>query len=144
MTVRSQSSLSEIRLTFIQRVWQLNWGLMLLIIVTACVGLATLYSISGGTTETWVSRQLMRFGVGFFLMLLVAVVDIRFWLRAAFLIYGVALVLLVAVEVVGTVGMGAPRWVDLGPFQLQPSEVMKIALVLALACLIYTSPSPRD
>tara|TARA_A100001037_G_scaffold162077_1_gene145829 strand:+ start:6552 stop:7709 length:1158 start_codon:yes stop_codon:yes gene_type:complete len=133
MTVRSQSSLSEIRLTFIQRVWQLNWGLMLLIIVTACVGLATLYSISGGTTETWVSRQLMRFGVGFFLMLLVAVIDIRFWLRAAFLIYGVALVLLVAVEVVGTVGMGAQRWVDLGPFQLQPSEVMKIALVLALA-----------
>ncbi|MBH63745.1 MAG: rod shape-determining protein RodA [Alphaproteobacteria bacterium] len=133
MTVQSQSSLSEIRLTFIQRVWQLNWGLMLLIIVTACVGLATLYSISGGTTETWVSRQLMRFGVGFFLMLLVAVIDIRFWLRAAFLIYGVALVLLVAVEVVGTVGMGAQRWVDLGPFQLQPSEVMKIALVLALA-----------
>ena len=133
MTVRSQSSWSEIRLTFIQRVWQLNWGLMLLIIVTACVGLATLYSISGGTTETWVSRQLMRFGVGFFLMLLVAVIDIRFWLRAAFLIYGVALVLLVAVEVVGTVGMGAQRWVDLGPFQLQPSEVMKIALVLALA-----------
>ena len=108
MTVRSQSSLSEIRLTFIQRVWQLNWGLMLLIIVTACVGLATLYSISGGTTETWVSRQLMRFGVGFFLMLLVAVVDIRFWLRAAFLIYGVALVHLVAVEVLSRIHISEP------------------------------------
>jgi len=133
MTVQSPNGLSEIRLTFIQRIWQLNWGLMLLILVTAFVGLATLYSISGGSTETWVSRQMVRFGVGFFLMLVVALVDIRFWLRSAFLIYGAALVLLVAVEVVGVVGMGAQRWVDLGPFQLQPSEVMKIALVLALA-----------
>ena len=133
MTVQSSNSLSETRLPFIQRIWQLNWGLMLLILVTAFVGLATLYSISGGSTETWVSRQLVRFGVGFFFMLVVALVNIRFWLRSAFLIYGVALVLLVAVEVVGIVGMGAQRWVDLGPFQLQPSEVMKIALVLALA-----------
>ncbi len=133
MAVRTSNNLSESRLTFVQRIWQLNWGLMLLIVITALIGFATLYSISGGSTETWVSRQLIRFGVGFTLMLIVAVVDVRFWLRAAFLIYGVALALLVAVEVVGTVGMGAQRWVDLGPFQLQPSEVMKIALVLALA-----------
>ena len=133
MAVRTSNNLSESRLTFVQRIWQLNWGLVLLIVITALIGFATLYSISGGSTETWVSRQLIRFGVGFTLMLIVAVVDVRFWLRAAFLIYGVALALLVAVEVVGTVGMGAQRWVDLGPFQLQPSEVMKIALVLALA-----------
>ena len=133
MAVRTSNNLSERRLTFVQRIWQLNWGLVLLVVITALIGFATLYSISGGSTETWVSRQLIRFGVGFTLMLIVAVVDIRFWLRAAFLIYGVALALLVAVEVVGTVGMGAQRWVDLGPFQLQPSEVMKIALVLALA-----------
>ncbi len=133
MAVRTSNNLSESRLTFVQRIWQLNWGLVLLIGITALIGFATLYSISGGSTETWVSRQLIRFGVGFTLMLIVAVVDVRFWLRAAFLIYGVALALLVAVEVVGTVGMGAQRWVDLGPFQLQPSEVMKIALVLALA-----------
>ncbi|MCE2493426.1 MAG: rod shape-determining protein RodA [Alphaproteobacteria bacterium] len=133
VAVRTSNNLSERRLTFVQRIWQLNWGLVLLIVITALIGFATLYSISGGSTETWVSRQLIRFGVGFTLMLIVAAVDIRFWLRAAFLIYGVALALLVAVEVVGTVGMGAQRWVDLGPFQLQPSEVMKIALVLALA-----------
>jgi len=133
MTVQSPNSMSETRLNLIQRIKQLNWGLVFLILVTTFVGLATLYSISDGSTETWVSRQLVRFGVGFFVMLVVALVDIRFWLRSAFVIYGVALVLLVAVEVVGVVGMGAQRWVDLGPFQLQPSEVMKIALVLALA-----------
>lgn len=125
--------MSEVRLTLIQRIRNLNWGLMLLIVLTAFVGLAVLYSISGGSTETWVSRQFTRFCVGFFLMLLVALVDIRFWLRSAFIIYGIALLMLIAVEVVGSVGMGAQRWVDLGPFQLQPSEVMKIAIVLALA-----------
>lgn len=133
MAVQTSTGLSESRLTVVQRLLKLNWGLVLLIAVTACVGFTMLYSISGGTAETWVSRQLVRFGIGFLLMLIVAVVDIRFWLRAAFPFYGISLALLVAVEAVGTVGMGARRWIDLGPFQLQPSEVMKIALVLALA-----------
>ncbi len=133
MAVRTSSNLSENRLTVVQRIRRLNWGLVLLIVVTACIGFVTLYSISGGSAGTWVSRQLIRFGAGFFFMLIVAVVDIRFWLRAAFLIYGLALALLIAVEVAGTVGMGAQRWVDLGLFKLQPSEIMKIALVLALA-----------
>ena len=133
MAVQTSTGLSESRLTVVQRLLKLNWGLVLLIAVTACVGFTMLYSISGGTAETWVSRQLVRFGIGFLLMLIVAVVDIRFWLRAAFPFYGISLALLVAVEAVGTVGMGARRWIDLGPFQLQPSEIMKIALVLALA-----------
>lgn len=133
MAVQTSPGLSERRLTVVQRILQLNWGLVLLIAITACVGLMMLYSISGGTTETWVSRQLVRFGVGFLVMLIIAVVDVRFWMRAAFPLYAVSLALLVAVEAVGTVGMGARRWVDLGPFQLQPSEIMKIALVLALA-----------
>lgn len=133
MAVQTSTGLSESRLTVVQRLLKLNWGLVLLIAVTACVGFTMLYSVSGGTAETWVSRQLVRFGIGFLLMLIVAVVDIRFWLRAAFPFYGISLALLVAVEAVGTVGMGARRWIDLGPFQLQPSEIMKIALVLALA-----------
>lgn len=133
MAVQTSTGLSESRLTVVQRLLKLNWGLVLLIAVTACVGFTMLYSVSGGTAETWVSRQLVRFGIGFLLMLIVAVVDIRFWLRGAFLFYGISLALLVAVEAVGTVGMGARRWIDLGPFQLQPSEIMKIALVLALA-----------
>jgi rod shape determining protein RodA len=66
-------------------------------------------------------------------MLAVALTDIRFWMRYAYAFYGVMLVLLVAVEIKGTIGMGAQRWIDLGFFQLQPSELMKLALVLALA-----------
>src|SRR3546814_2304230 len=76
---------------------------------------------------------MIRFGVGFAIMLTIAMVDIRVWMRGAYLIYAGVLVLLVAVEVMGEIGMGAQRWIDLGVVQLQPSELMKIALVLVLA-----------
>ena len=76
---------------------------------------------------------MVRFGIGLAVMLTVAVVDIRIWMRWAFVLYGVALVLLVAVDLHGVGRMGAQRWIDLGFIQLQPSEIMKITLVLALA-----------
>src|SRR5581483_5703292 len=63
----------------------------------------------------------------------VALVDFRFWVRYAYVLYAVAFVLLIYVEIAGHIGMGAQRWIALGPLQLQPSEMMKIALVLALA-----------
>ena len=116
-----------------QKVIDLNWGLVFVICVTASVGFAMLYSAAGGQFEPWASRQIVRFGGGLAVMFVVAVIDIRFWLRFAYPIYAVAVVLLVVVELIGVVGMGAQRWVSLGVIQLQPSEVMKIALVLALA-----------
>jgi rod shape determining protein RodA len=66
-------------------------------------------------------------------MLAIAVIDVRFWFRVAYPIYAAALLGLIAVEAMGIVSMGAQRWINLGLFQLQPSEVMKIGLVLALA-----------
>jgi rod shape determining protein RodA len=65
--------------------------------------------------------------------MIVALIDIRFWLRIAYPLYGIMLFLLVVVEVMGHIGMGAQRWISFGFFVLQPSELMKIALVLALA-----------
>jgi rod shape determining protein RodA len=129
----SHGDLTDSRLTLGQKIWQLNWGLVLLVGLAAAVGLAMLFSVSGGTTETWVSRQAMRLAFGAIVMFVVSLTDIRLLLRSAYVIYAVALFLLIAVELVGVIGMGAQRWVDLGFFQLQPSEVMKIALVMALA-----------
>jgi rod shape determining protein RodA len=120
-------------MTFFQKVKSTNWFLIILVCLTASFGLAMLYSVAGGKMDPWASRQLMRFAVGVSLMLFVAFVDIRIWLRMAYPLYAVGLVLLVIVEVMGEVGMGAQRWLDLGFFNLQPSEIMKIALVLALA-----------
>jgi rod shape determining protein RodA len=92
-----------------------------------------LYSAAGGNFDPWASRQMIRFCLGILLMLGVAVLDLRLMLRYAYVVYAAALVLLVIVEVAGEIGMGAQRWIDLGVFQLQPSEIMKVALVLALA-----------
>ena len=120
-------------LTIIQKIFNLNWLLILLISLVAGIGFAMLYSAAKGNWDPWASRQAMRFGLGIGLMLIVALIDIRVWMRYAYVFYGFALVLLVAVEVKGHIGMGAQRWIDLKLFLLQPSEVMKIALVIALA-----------
>ncbi len=111
----------------------ISWGLILLLTLTACFGFAMLYSAANGSWEPWAMRQMQRFGVGIVLMIVIALVDIRIWLRYAYAFYAIGLVLLGLVEVIGAVGGGATRWIDLGLFRLQPSEVMKVALVLALA-----------
>ena len=115
-----------------QKVLNLNWFLIAVVCVTAALGMLVLYSLADGATDTWVRRQAIRFGIGFALMLLVALTDLRVWLRAAYGLYFVALLALGIVEVAGT-GFGATRWIDVGVVTVQPSELMKITLVLALA-----------
>ena len=111
----------------------INWGLLLLLTSIACIGFAMLYSAANGHWAPWANKQMVRFAVAVVVMMTVAVVDLRFWLRSAYAFYGIAFVLLIAVEVRGAVGMGAQRWIDLGVIQIQPSELMKIAVVLVLA-----------
>ena len=111
----------------------LNRGLILLIIAVACVGFTALYSAAGGHLDPWASRQMVRGFIGLGGMIIVALIDVRFWYRMAYPIYGVAVILLVLVDIMGKIGMGAQRWIDLGVIQLQPSEIMKIAAVMALA-----------
>ncbi len=115
----------------------MNWFLVALITVTSCIGFVLLYSVAGGSFDPWADRQIVRFGIGMLLLLAVALIDIRIWFQLAYPIYGVSLLLLVAVEFFGRMGKGAERWIDIGPLQLQPSELMKIALILALARFLH-------
>lgn len=116
-----------------QKLQQVSWGLVFLITAVACVGFTALYSAAGGSFEPWASKQMMRFAVGLVGMFIIAMIDIRHWHRFAYAIYGAGLIMLIVVEVMGKIGMGAQRWIDLGFIQLQPSELMKIAVVVALA-----------
>jgi rod shape determining protein RodA len=111
----------------------LNWPLAVTLIAVAGMGAVMLYSVSGGNFSRWAEPQLIRFSAGFVLMLIVAMVPIWFWRNVSALAYTVSLALLVAVEFVGVTGMGAQRWIDLGFMRLQPSELMKITLVMLLA-----------
>ncbi len=127
------SNLKQRQMTLFDRVGEVSWPLVVIVIAIACVGFAMLYSAADGSFGLWSQRQLIRFGVCLVIMLTTAIIDLRFWMRHAYTLYGITLALLIAVEIMGSIGMGAQRWVDLKVIQLQPSELMKITLVLALA-----------
>ena len=110
-----------------------NWALVLLLTAVACVGFLMLYSVAGGNLSRWAEPQMKRFALGLVVMLMIGMVPIWFWRSMSGIAYIGSLGLLVLVELVGEIGMGAQRWIDLGPLRLQPSEVMKIALVMMLA-----------
>jgi rod shape determining protein RodA len=116
-----------------EKLLSLNWGLVLLLGIVASIGIAMLYSAANGSWTPWAEKQAMRFAVAALIMVGAALVDLRTWLRIAYWFYGVVMVLLIAVEIRGAVGMGAQRWIDLGIIQIQPSELMKIAAMMALA-----------
>jgi rod shape determining protein RodA len=116
-----------------RKVLYLNWPLILLLTAIACVGFMMLYSVAGGSFRPWVEPQAKRFALGLAVMFTVAMIPIRIWRNLSALGYVVSLILLVWVELFGVVGMGAQRWIDLGFMRLQPSELMKITLVMMLA-----------
>ena len=120
-------------LTLPRKLLRLNWPLVVLLALCSGVGFAMLYSVADGDLSPWAGAQMKRFAVGMVVLLVVALIDVRLWYRVAWALYGVSLVLLVGVEVMGTTGMGAQRWLMVGPIRLQPSELMKVALVVVLA-----------
>lgn len=115
------------------KILHVNWALVILLIAIASVGFLMLYSVAGGRMEVWAEPQIKRFVFGLGVMLMVAFVPIWFWRNMAGVAYGLSLVLLVGVELFGSVGMGAQRWIELGPLRLQPSELSKVTLVMLLA-----------
>jgi rod shape determining protein RodA len=109
-------------------------GLILMVLALGGIGGAALYSAANGSFEPWARPHLVRFGMSVAIMLAFALVDIRVWFRLAYPAYAIMLAMLAGVEVAGKVGaLGAQRWINLGFVQIQPSELMKIALVMALA-----------
>ncbi|MBE6453721.1 MAG: rod shape-determining protein RodA [Alphaproteobacteria bacterium] len=121
------------KLSFKEKFWGISFSYVLMIVVLAAIGVVMLYSAANGSWTPWAGPQLIRFGLGFVAMMFMAFMDVRIFLRYAYWVYLGVLVLLVIVELGGHVGMGAQRWINLGFMKLQPSELMKIALVLALA-----------
>lgn len=115
------------------KIAQIDWKFAGLLALIGGVGALMLYSVAGESWEPWAANHLIRFGVGFALMLALAVTDLRWWYALAYPIYAVGLVLLICVELFGYTAMGATRWLDLGFTRIQPSEIMKIGIVLALA-----------
>lgn len=125
-------------LTIPEKLALVSWPFMLLLTAIATIGFVCLYSAGGGI-EPWMGKQLLRFLLGLVGIVIVALIDIRIWMRAAYPVYALCILLLIYVDIRGHIGMGAQRWINLGFLQLQPSEVMKIAVVMALARFFHAS-----
>ncbi len=119
--------------TGIRKVLYLNWQVIVLVIAVASVGILMLWSVAGGDFDLWARRQAQVFAAGLVLMFFVAMVPVWFWRSMAGIAYLSSFVLLIIVDLYGVIGMGAQRWIDIGPLRLQPSEMMKFSLVLMLA-----------
>lgn len=126
-------------LSFKDKVLKLSFWYILLIALLAGIGTMTLYSAANGNWEPWAVRHISRFGVALLVMFGLAMIDIRYYYHCAYAFYFVTLFLLFVVEITGHIGMGAQRWINLGLFKIQPSELMKIGMVLFLARYFSTT-----
>jgi rod shape determining protein RodA len=124
------------------KLWQVNWIYVLLLCVLAGVGYVALYS-AGGSAEPYATRHVLRFAIGVGIMLAIAMIDIRVLAKLSWPAYFVSLALLLVVARYGHVGKGAQRWIEFGGLQVQPSEMMKLALVMALASWFHRASWER-
>lgn len=125
------------------KVLRVNWLYVLLLCALAGVGYTALYSAAGGAPEPYATRHAMRFAVGLVIALAIGLIDIRIIAKLAWPAWLGGVALLVLVLRMGHVGKGAQRWLDVGGLQLQPSELMKLALILALASWFHRASWER-
>jgi rod shape determining protein RodA len=117
----------------LRRLGQVNGVVLLLTLVLGLFGVAMMFSAAGGEWQPWASRHAIRLIIGVAMMLIMALIPLQFWFRSAWWVYGGGLLLLLIVDIAGQMNLGAQRWLEVGGFSLQPSEFMKLAVVLALA-----------
>ncbi|MEW6599250.1 MAG: rod shape-determining protein RodA [Pseudomonadota bacterium] len=122
---------------------EIDWRLAFMLCCITGLGTMMLYSAAGSSWTPWALPHIVRFGLCFVVMLVLALIDLRVWFVLAYPIYGLAFMLLLAVPVIGHHSLGATRWIQAGPISVQPSEIMKIGLVLALA-RFYHGVSAKD
>lgn len=127
-------------LTLKERFFNLNFAYIGIICILAFIGCMILYSAAGANLSPWALNQGIRFGLGFVIMIVASLVPPEFYYKISTPFYILTLLLLIIVEIAGYTGMGAQRWIDLGFIKLQPSELMKIAIVLELARYFSNTP----
>jgi rod shape determining protein RodA len=124
----------------------LPWGMMFLVFTIALIGIASVYSAtytSRGPSPLF-TKQIAWVSIGLVVMFLALIPDYHTVGRYAYVLYAVSLVFLVLVMLVGKTGMGAQRWLAIGPFAFQPSELTKLSLTLALARYFAEDPKQGD
>lgn len=117
------------------------WRVLLPLILLVCLSTMVLYSAAGGSFSPYASSQAIRFTVFLVAAIGASYLPLDLARAAAYPVYAVVLLLLVAVEIIGQIGGGSQRWLSLGPLVLQPSELMKPSIVLVLASFFHNLPA---
>ncbi len=120
-------------MTFAEKLSRFSWGLFVPMCMVLAISIVILYSAGGGNWRPYALSQLMKIILSFGVFFIAAFINIKTWIKSAYVIYAIALIMILLVTFVGHTGMGAQRWLNLGFIHIQPSELIKIALVLALA-----------
>lgn len=127
----------------LRRLAGVQWWLLAAVSAMALIGVATLYAAAGGNFHPWAEQHAVRFVAGIAVVLLMAMVPLGIWLQAAYPVYVVGIVMLALVPLIGVEALGAKRWLSLAGVTFQPSEIVKVALVAALARYYHMLPADR-
>ena len=111
----------------------LNFLFIFIIILLIMAGTAALYSAGDGNFSPWAQKHFIRFIVFFFLMLILALIDLKYIYKYAYIFFFICLLLLFSVQIIGTFGKGAERWIQIFGVSLQPSEIIKVSIIIALS-----------
>ena len=120
-------------LSFFQKIKEIDYILLICIILLSIISLLVMYSTDGGEVLYHTKSHFSKLVVFFPLMILIAFFNIRYWHTFGYLFYFLIILLLFYVSFFGLKASGSQRWMDLYLFVLQPSELMKIAVILCLA-----------
>lgn len=120
-------------MTFSEKLSRFSVALFIPMCLVLAISIVVLYSAGGGAWQPFALSQLVKILLGFVVFFFAAFSNIKTWIKSAYMIYAIALIMIILVTFVGHTGMGAQRWLNLEIIHIQPSEFIKIALVLALA-----------
>ena len=116
-----------------EKIKNLNYLLIFLLILISFIGAAGLYSAADGSYQPWASKHLVRFYVFLLMAIVISMIDIKLIYKYSYLLFILSLLLLISVEVIGVLGKGATRWIRFFGLSIQPSEFVKITIILSLA-----------
>ena len=128
---------SRVQLSLLDRISSVPWPMLMLVVILSSVGVAMQYSAGGLSWQTYAGDHLIRTALFFSLALIAGLMDIRLWFRVSYIVFGVTLVMLLAVPFLGEEFNGAKRWIDLRVTRLQPSELIQVGFIMALARYLH-------
>ena len=129
------------QLPFIQKIKRLDIWLILCILVLGIIGTIAMYSSDGGQFSFYTKNHIIRFMVFFLMMLVFSFIRIKFWHTLGYFFYFVVVLLLIYAFLYGITASGSQRWINLYFINLQPSELMKVSLIVFLARYYNKIPS---